>query len=257
MGRPGLTRHRKFARLARLLDSEALARGCLELIWDTAYENGDPDLGDAADVEYQARWKGEPGKLAAAMVEAGFLDEADGRYRVHDLWDHCPDYVRKRRVRERERCEKGARLRSEDGGDRPDNDRSKTGQRRPNGRTPSPSPPPAPTPAPSEGTLPLPSDSPRTAARFARAGEGNAKGRLDDLALKLGPVQRDRFTAERKRLEQKRRDARPTGISDHKWRPMRENRMAAQRDARWLEERWGPFLGTDDLPPPILEVAAS
>ncbi len=91
MGRPGLTRHRKFARLARLLDSEALARGHLELLWDVAYENGDDLLGDAGDVEYAARWKGEPGKLAAALVEAGFLDLDGERYRVHDLWHHAPD----------------------------------------------------------------------------------------------------------------------------------------------------------------------
>ena len=50
MGRPGLSRHRKFARLARLVGGEAVARGSLELLWDVAYENGDEVLGDVGDV---------------------------------------------------------------------------------------------------------------------------------------------------------------------------------------------------------------
>src|SRR6266496_1701351 len=81
MGRPGLTRHRKFARLVRALDGvqvgfgEILARGALELLWDTAYENGDELLGDADDVENLARWRGEGGLLARTLLEAGGADE--------------------------------------------------------------------------------------------------------------------------------------------------------------------------------------
>jgi len=113
MGRPGLMRHRKFIKLARLLESEALARGCLEMVWDAAYEAGDPLLGDADDVEALARWKGRRGKLAAAMVKAGFLDlDGDGGHRVHDLWHHAPDYVRKRAQREAERIANGETIRS-------------------------------------------------------------------------------------------------------------------------------------------------
>lgn len=137
MGRPGLTRHRKFARLERALDAvqvgfgAVLARGSLELLWDTAYENGDELLGDADDVENAARWRGERGLLAKALLEAGGADEdgfielrcscgegrrahrggkacgawqpVENRFFVHDLWDHAPEYVAGRREREVER----------------------------------------------------------------------------------------------------------------------------------------------------------
>jgi hypothetical protein len=110
MGRPGLGKHRKFARLARLLDSPALARGSLELIWDAAYENGDELLGSGEDVEFIAAWKGEPGILLNALLESQFVDLNGSGYRVHDLWDHAPDYVRKRMTREMERREKGVTI---------------------------------------------------------------------------------------------------------------------------------------------------
>lgn len=54
MARPGLTQHPKFRRLARLLGSAPLALGCLELMWEVCYQNGDPLLGDAVDVEAAA-----------------------------------------------------------------------------------------------------------------------------------------------------------------------------------------------------------
>ncbi len=137
MGRPGLTRHRKFSRVVRALDKiqvgfgEILARGALELLWDTTYENGDELLGDADDVENAAHWRGERGLLARALLEAGGADEdgfievrctcggtrkahkegkaceswrpAEGRYFVHDLLDHAPEYVATRREKELER----------------------------------------------------------------------------------------------------------------------------------------------------------
>jgi len=142
-----LSHHRKFARLSRLLGSEVVARGTLELLWDVAYENGDELLGDAGDVEYLGKWGGESGKLAAALVESGFVDASDGdsSLRVHDLWDHAPDYVRKRRTRETERQAKGRKLRSESGQCPPDGS-----QCPPNGRTRSPSPSPSPSPPPTQ-----------------------------------------------------------------------------------------------------------
>jgi hypothetical protein len=111
MGRPGLTRHPKFARLSRLLGSEALARGHLELLWEVAYENGDDSLGDAGDVEYLAKWQGDAGKLAGMLVEAGFLDLEEETYRVHDLLDHAPRYVQQRAEREAKRKQNGETLR--------------------------------------------------------------------------------------------------------------------------------------------------
>jgi len=102
-----LTRHRKFARLARLVGSRPLALGHLELLWIVAYENGDDLLGDAGDVEHLAEWAGEGGVLATALVESGFVDESPEGLKVHDLWDHAPEYVQRRASREAERKKTG------------------------------------------------------------------------------------------------------------------------------------------------------
>jgi hypothetical protein len=116
MARPGFIHHRKFKRLSRALGSPALARGCLEMLWDTCYEAGDDYLGTAEDVELSAYWDGEPGVLCEALLTAGgegnpgFIEEVSGRpghYRVHDLYDHAPEYVQKRMAREAERIAKG------------------------------------------------------------------------------------------------------------------------------------------------------
>jgi hypothetical protein len=75
VARPGLLQHRKFVRLARLLGSDALALGHLEIIWQAAYQSGDPGLGTVADLEYMARWNGDAGALANALLLAGFIDK--------------------------------------------------------------------------------------------------------------------------------------------------------------------------------------
>lgn len=119
MARPGFTNHRKFRRLSRALGGEALARGSLELLWDTAYENGDDYIGQSDDVEAAARWNGEPGMLTRELLAAGgdgnrgFIDEVSGRpghYLIHDLYDHAPEYVRKRMSREAARRAAGTTI---------------------------------------------------------------------------------------------------------------------------------------------------
>ncbi len=119
MGRPNLAGHRKFRRLARELDSDVIARGCLEFLWESAYENGSSYLGDKDDVELAARWKGEPGKLAQALLlaggdgNAGFIEEVPGnpgQFAVHDLFQHAPEYVQKRRDRELARIQRGVTI---------------------------------------------------------------------------------------------------------------------------------------------------
>jgi hypothetical protein len=119
MGRPNLAGHRKFRRLARELDSDVIARGCLEFLWESAYENGSSYLGDKDDVELAARWKGEPGKLAQALLlaggdgNAGFIEEVPGnpgQFAVHDLFQHASDYVQKRRDRELARIQRGVTI---------------------------------------------------------------------------------------------------------------------------------------------------
>jgi len=119
VARPGLTKHRKFLRLARTLGNAPLALGCLELIWQQAYENGNPYLGDETDVEAAAEWPGETGILCKALLAAGgdgnhgFIDQVEdrpGHYCVHDLFDHAPRYVGQRLERELERQNKGVTL---------------------------------------------------------------------------------------------------------------------------------------------------
>lgn len=125
MGRPGLTNNRKFSRLVRELQpvckafAEQVARGALELMWEGAYEKGDDYLGDVADVEDAAHWTGKKGALCAALLvaggdgETGFIEEIEGRpehYMIHDLYDHAPEYVRKRMEREAARIKKGKNI---------------------------------------------------------------------------------------------------------------------------------------------------
>lgn len=160
MARPGLTTHRKFRRLALKLESAALARGFLELIWETCYESGNDYLGTATDIENLVGWKGECGALAAALREvgapegAGFIEvvtegahELSTTYRVHDLWHHAPDYVTKRHKRELERRQKVAptvkrRRTAPNGVQRPPSPDSQTEV----DRTPAPAPAPAHSP---------------------------------------------------------------------------------------------------------------
>lgn len=109
MARAGLDKHRKFLRLARVLDAvatgmgELLARGALETLWDAAYERADDYLGDADDVEIAAKWRGARGVLFEALLNAGgphtpgFIEPDErGGYRVHDLWEHAPPWVKRK-----------------------------------------------------------------------------------------------------------------------------------------------------------------
>lgn len=112
MARPGLSNHRKFKRLAQRLGSEAVARGHLEFLWEVAYDAVDDYIGDSTDVETAARWHGAPGILTSALAECGgrdikgfieAIEDSPTHFRIHDLWDHAPEYVKKRRERELKR----------------------------------------------------------------------------------------------------------------------------------------------------------
>jgi hypothetical protein len=104
MARPSLFNNPKFKRLVVVL---ALPRpyvlGHLELLWHTAYECGNPRIGDSLTVEAVAEWVGEPGKLTTALRDCRLLDEQDGEFYVHDLFDHAPEYVNGRAKQEEER----------------------------------------------------------------------------------------------------------------------------------------------------------
>ncbi len=121
VARPGLMDHRKFRRLVALLGvGSAQVRGHLEMLWDSAYQNGDPYIGDQTDVELAAGWLGDPGVLCKALVECGgvgpgFIDQRpdEPTFDVHDLFDHAPEYVKSRWRMERKRRDAGARVRKE------------------------------------------------------------------------------------------------------------------------------------------------
>lgn len=123
MARAGLSKNRKFMRLARGLNhvasgmGEIMARGVLETLWSAAYERADDHLGDADDVEIAAGWRGERGALTALLLDAaggesGFVevDPDRGGYRVHDLWDHAPPWVKQKAAREAAREAAGKTL---------------------------------------------------------------------------------------------------------------------------------------------------
>jgi hypothetical protein len=120
MGRPGLDKHPKFRLLVRLLgEPRPHVRGYLEFLWEASYECGNPIIGDEATVEAVAEYPGDSGKLCKALLgcggpgRAGFIEEVPGepgRYQIHDLFDHSPDYVKKRMARESQRQAKGQSL---------------------------------------------------------------------------------------------------------------------------------------------------
>jgi hypothetical protein len=118
MARPTLFKHRKTIKAKRILRcSTAVVVGSLECIWAVAYESGDPLIGDAEAVEAIADWKGKRGKLFEALLNCGgdlpdggagpgFIEPVPGNpraFQVHDLFDHCPDYVGRRSTCEIER----------------------------------------------------------------------------------------------------------------------------------------------------------
>jgi hypothetical protein len=70
--------------------------GHLERMWHTAYEHHLPD-GDIPydDVESAARWAGKDGAFVDALT-GNFLEDLDKFRRIHNLYKHAPDYIKKR-----------------------------------------------------------------------------------------------------------------------------------------------------------------
>jgi len=132
MARPGLRNHVKFKRAQRILDIPAPHLiGHLECLWATCYECGDPVVGDQESIEAAAEWVGKAGELFEALLtcggkgSVGFIEPVPGdpeRFQVHDLFDHAPEYVKKRQQREQ------ARKQSRDNSDSSVSDRSAVGQ---------------------------------------------------------------------------------------------------------------------------------
>jgi hypothetical protein len=120
MARPGLRNHPKFLLLCQLAgDCAAHVYGHLGFLWETAYESGKAAVGTSRQVELAAGWDGQAGTFTRALLDcgedgqAGFIEPIDGdsaRYQIHDLYDHAPDYVKKRMLRETEREARGKTL---------------------------------------------------------------------------------------------------------------------------------------------------
>lgn len=89
----------------RLGIAKPFVRGLLETVWDVAHECGNPKLGTPEDVEIAAEWpRRKPfhaGKLFEALRDGNWIEEyMPGTWRIHDYWDHAPDYVRDRKRKE-------------------------------------------------------------------------------------------------------------------------------------------------------------
>ena len=100
-------------------NSRRWCNGCANpprMCWDTSNvygsaltSPGDPVIGSQENVEAAAEWDGEPGLFFSSALECGptgFIEAVPDRpdlYQVHDLYDHAPEYVKKRKQREEER----------------------------------------------------------------------------------------------------------------------------------------------------------
>lgn len=110
MARPTLDRCPKYKVLIRRLAlPKPYIRGLLETLWDVANECGNPILGDAETVEAAAEWPEteKAGRFFEALRDGGWIDQTeDGKWEIHDYWDHAPEYVKGRFRKERERKRK-------------------------------------------------------------------------------------------------------------------------------------------------------
>lgn len=104
MAKLNLRSNKKFLRLCRDLKRPPYqVRGLLEMMWESAYEN-DVVFDSIDDMEIISTWDGDEGVFGAAILAAGFVDEVDGAFIVHDYREHAPywwkERERKRKVRE-------------------------------------------------------------------------------------------------------------------------------------------------------------
>jgi hypothetical protein len=105
MAKPGFQHHPKFKRLVYILrEPVPHVWGYCECLWNVAYQNGDPLIGDSMDIELAAQYPGEPGKLTQALLVVRLIDEVEGgKFQIHDLHENAPDYVKKRFMRDQSR----------------------------------------------------------------------------------------------------------------------------------------------------------
>lgn len=118
----GTLTHRKTLRLKGLLGiGVAQAVGHLTMLWVwAASSTKDGSLAGMTPTEIAevSGWAGEPADFLAAMIDAGYIDEAPGGFRLHDWAENTGQIEaearreaareRQRRFKERKRAEKAA-----------------------------------------------------------------------------------------------------------------------------------------------------
>lgn len=97
-----LGRHPKTLRLAAMLDIPVpQAIGHLLFLWWWALEyqpNGNLSAFGIEAIATACSWEGDPPDLLLGLTAAGFLDEVEGGYAIHDWSDHAGSVFSRRRT---------------------------------------------------------------------------------------------------------------------------------------------------------------
>lgn len=110
-----LANHPKTKRLARLLEeSVPSVIGRLHLLWWWCVQyapDGDLSRWDAADIADACMWDGDPDVLLQALCRAGFVDQTESGYAVHDWEDHAGFHIAREEERRRQAADRQRRYR--------------------------------------------------------------------------------------------------------------------------------------------------
>ena len=97
---------------------DAQVIGCLVCVWAWALTKRDDGLlgrQDTRAVERAARWPGKPGRLFAALLEAGWIDETEDGYCLHN-WEQYAGKLLASKAASAQRAEKSRARRAESAG---------------------------------------------------------------------------------------------------------------------------------------------
>lgn len=87
----GLPTHPKTKKLIRRIGTDGAWRLICLFLW-AAQNRPDGDLSgmSAEDIELAVDWNGKPDAMVEAMLEVGFLELQEGKYKIHDWEEHNP-----------------------------------------------------------------------------------------------------------------------------------------------------------------------
>jgi hypothetical protein len=89
--------------------------GYLECMWQTAYASCSEHFPSDEALEIAAHWDGEPGVFAKAVTNETYnlVDRcANGRLKIHNFWQHAPQYVKQRKKYNDEQKKNGIKRRN-------------------------------------------------------------------------------------------------------------------------------------------------